>query len=443
MNRRLERGGLGVDWSWVSSGICCRQLAWLGERLSVRALLCMLLLNWISLLALPAAVASDQGQQALGPSIVSIQDRQLMVRRRAADGSLPALAESFVIRGVVWSPAGRETATTKDDPDNAHVRRGEYALWQSRDIPLLAGMQVNTVRLLIDPGFDPRLGPAGQRLLDDLYANGIMVVMNVDDGINDLQRVERVVEYYKDHPAILMWMLGSEWNINLYFGVADSVLDAARRTEQAAHLIKRLDPHHPVATSYGDIQIEDQGRRLADTREYVETICPSVDVWALNIYRGSSFGNLFAQWAAITDKPMFIGEFGTDAYRSEARGVNPPGAIDDAMQARWNLSLWNDISANLATNHGDGVALGGTLFEWNDEWWKVSPHGSQESGGFELSGGHPDDFANEEYFGLLDIDREPRDVYAVLREAFRAMAEMTDASLRQTPAATTVESDAR
>ncbi len=407
---------------------------WLGDgggRSVIRAA-CLLgtLLLALVLGMLPArAVADPLGSRprepalAPGPSLVALDGRRLMVRRRATDGSLAETAEPFVIRGVVWSPASRETPTTKDAPDNVEVRRREFSRWQERDIPLLAGMHVNTVRHLMDPGVGPEQGPAGLRLLDALHARGIMVVMNVDEGVNDLARVEQAVTWYKDHPAVLMWMLGSEWNINLHFGASGSVLEAAQRTEQAARLIKRLDPHHPVATSYGEIHIEDQGRRLADTRHYLESICPSVDVWALNLYRGPTFGSLFEQWASITDKPMLIGEFGTDAYRSTSTAPNPPGAVDEAMQASWNLGLWREIADHLSARRADGVALGGTVFAWSDEWWKVAPPGSQQSSGFEHFLGHPDHFANEEYFGLVDIDRNPRAAYRALGDAFRALAE--------------------
>src|SRR5438045_2141673 len=99
-------------------------------------------------------------------------------------------------------------------------------------------MHVNTVRLVIDPGTDA----SGTAVLDQLYANGIMVIMTVDEGADNLTRVSQVVNFYKDHPAILMWMLGNEWNIcscdpqqfsnpcgcshPYYSGAAVSVVDA-------------------------------------------------------------------------------------------------------------------------------------------------------------------------------------------------------------------------
>jgi hypothetical protein len=88
------------------------------------------------------------------------------------------------------------------------------------------------------------------------------------------------------------------------------------------------------------------------------------------------------------------------------------------MQAQWVLSLWNDLFRNLSANDPAKVALGGTVFAWNDEWWKVQPAGSQQTGGFILSNGHPDGFANEEYFGIVSIDRRTRQVYDTLRTAF-------------------------
>jgi len=367
----------------------------------------------LALLRLPPVFGLDPG-----PSLVQIAGHQLIVQKRNLDGSL-APAAPYVIRGVVWSPASKNTTTSAEDRNNATVRRPEFALGAAKDIPLLAGMNANTVRLLIDPGVDATQGPAGLQILDQLYARGIMVIMTVDDAINDTSRITAAVNFYKNHPAVLMWMLGNEWNINRYYKVASSVLDAAQRTEAAAALIKSLDTHHPVSSSYGDIDIDGDGLRLADTQHYVNDVAPSVDLWGLNIYRASSFGTLFAQWASISTKPMFLGEFGTDAFFSSCARSNPPeGTLDERTQKQWDLALWNEIVQNLSATDASKVALGGTVFELSDEWWKVQPSGSQEKSGFLLVNGHPDDFANEEYFGITDIDRNPREVYYGLRRAF-------------------------
>ncbi|MCI0623199.1 MAG: hypothetical protein L0387_16345 [Acidobacteria bacterium] len=349
----------------------------------------------------------------LGPSQIAVNGRQLLVSRRNPDGTL-APAAPYIIKGVSWSPASKGTNTSTTDPNNAAIRRPEFALWSTVDAALMKGMNVNTVRMYIDSGTDN----SGLAVLDELYRNGIMAIMTVDNAINDQARAQQVVNFYKNHAAVLMWSLGTEWNINHYYGAASSVQDAAQKTQLAAALIKSLDPAHPVASSYGDIDIDTTGKRLVDTQNYVNNVCVSVDVWGINAYRGITFGTLFTQWKSISSKPMFVGEFGTDALRSTSLS-NPPAAnIDEVMQASWDLSLWNEIHRNLSATNAANAVLGGAVFEWNDEWWKVQPAGSQQTGGFVFMNAHPDNFANEEYFGIVDIERRPRQSYTTLKAAF-------------------------
>ena len=346
------------------------------------------------------------------PSLSRTSGRQLLVRRRLSNGSLGVEAP-YVIRGVVWSPAGQMTNTSPSDRNNAHVRRPEFGAWYRQDIPLMAAMHVNTVRLPIDLGFDPVLGPIGLAVLDDLYQHGIMAVMTVDDAIGNPDRIVNAVNFYKNHPAILMWSIGSEWNLNRYFGVYPTVQAAAAATEASAQLIKSLDSNHPVATNYGDIDVNLPG--------FVTSIVPSVDVWSLNVYRGNTFdsasGSLFDQWRAISSKPMFIGEFGVDAFHGRCLSNPPTGSLNEMHQVAWTIDLWNDIARNLSAVDPDAAAIGGTVFEWNDEWWKVSPPGSQQTGGW-TSDGFPDWHGTEEFFGIVDIRRVPRQLYAALAAAF-------------------------
>lgn len=343
---------------------------------------------------------TSQASVPNSPSLVTVSGRQLLVQRRNPDGTLTPPA-SYVIRGVAWSPASRTTNTSPTDPNNANVRRAEFGLWYQTDIPLLKAMNVNTVRLFLDPGLDA----TGRTVLDELYRNGIMVIMTVDDAINNTTRTQQVVNAYKNHPAILMWLLGNEWNINRYYGVATSVLDAAQRTQSAAAMVKTLDAAHPVATSYGDID--------ANLTEFVNTTISNVDVWGLNVYRPSdtAFRSLFSAWVSLSTKPMFLGEFGVDAFDVRINAVNEP------MQTQTIRSLWEDVARNLSGKDATKASLGGAIFAWNDEWWKVSPPGSQETGGW-ASGAFPDGIGNEEYFGIVNIDRLTRQVYTTLTGLF-------------------------
>ena len=99
------------------------------------------------------------------------------------------------------------------------------------------------------------------------------------------------------------------------------------------------------------------------------------------------------------------------------------------MQAAFNRGLWQEIAAHLSALDLSGNCVGGTVFEWNDEWWKVRPDSGgsadvQENLGF--YGGHPDGFANEEWFALVAIDRRVRQTYLNFQTDFAAITVPAD-----------------
>ncbi len=202
-----------------------------------------------------------------------------------------------------------------------------------------------------------------------------------------------------------------------------------------ARQIKALDTNHPVAAIFGDIDIpglnplrrsDENSNQPISTERIVNDLCPSVDFWGLNIYRGTNFGNLFTQWSSIPAKPMFFSEFGVDAYRSLILDILD-GNEDEAMQATVNRALWRQALDNLSALHSGGVCVGGTVFEWNDEWWKArsqdgaSPDVQENLGYF---GGQPDGFANEEWFAITAVDRRLRQSYFNFQADFAAEADL-------------------
>ena len=290
------------------------------------------------------------------PSVVSIQDSRLVVRKRAPDNTL-APPGTYLVRGVVWSPTASSANAVSAGQDSAVAMRTQFGRKAGLDLPLIKALNANTVRLTIDPG----LNADGLAVLDAIYAQGLMAAITVDNGTNDTAHAAAVVNAYKNHPAVLLWMLGDQWNRNLYNGTASSVADAARRTEAAAQLIKSLDSDHPVATSYGDIDVDSPGLRLADTQSYVNELAPSVDLWALDVDRGDTFGTLFQQWRSITNKPVIAGSFGSSRRTAAAM------ATDATPQGGTLLSLWSDLVRNASAGNSCGVAVGGFASVWNDE----------------------------------------------------------------------------
>ena len=348
------------------------------------------------------------------PSIVSVVGTQLILQKRLPDGSLD-LPRPYKIKGFAWSPASVETA------DNYTSRRQAFFDWNEYDLGMMKGCNTNTVYVFLDFGLDP---DNYLTILDNLYEDGIMAIITVDeDGSYNLTNLQNVVNAYKNHPAVLMWAIGNEWNINLYNYAFNTVQEAAIATEDAALLIKSLDLDHPVASIYGEINIPDQ---IPNTYDILNNICPSVDIWGLNIYRGEEFYSLFDEWASITNKPMFLSEFGIDSYHTTQYYPNPvDGYPDEQEQADWGNSLWIDLYAEISANDLSKVCLGGTYFEWNDEWWKVDPPGQQDKDGFYTEwnpSAFPDAFANEEYFGIVKIDgnvRMPKLSYYIIKQDFQ------------------------
>jgi hypothetical protein len=301
-------------------------------------------------------------------------------RRLLVDGA------PLEIRGVCWSPVPRGASWPPD-----------YAGFVDRDAPLMAAAGLTHVRTY---------GPILDRsVLDRLHAHGLSVLMKVYSWGGDPESVAvESARAVMDHPAIAMWLVGNEWNYTGYYtGLPFD--EAVARTERIAAALQALDSSRPIATVYGELP---SPATLA--------AIPSVDLWAINAYRGIGFGDLFTRWAELSDKPMFLGEYGADAWDARDGGRENLAAQADATRA-----LTAALLASSTARHADGIVLGGTIFEWNDEWWKDgagSPDVHDIGGAAPGGGPHPDATFNEEWWGLVDIERRPRPAYEALRALY-------------------------
>jgi hypothetical protein len=295
--------------------------------------------------------------------------------------------EPFQIQGVCWNPVPRG-GVHPDDLDFAGYAEGDAALMRQAGINA-----VRTYDTITDPAVLDTLHDAGIRVLNSVYAWG-------GEGP---EAVDGRVAAVKDHPAILMWVLGNEWNYNgLYVGLSHE--ESRERINAAAARIRALDDAHPIATVYGEVPGAD-----------LVAAMPEIDVWGINAYRGISFGDLFERLEAVTDKPVFLAEYGADAYDATEDAPNL------SAQADATRALTLEILEHSAARTDDGRCLGGTLFEWADELWKDGSGSPdvQDTGGIAPGGGpHPDQTFNEEWWGVVDVDRNPRPAYDVLGEVY-------------------------
>jgi hypothetical protein len=319
------------------------------------------------------AIGGTSGAASIG---VKIQGKQLLVDGR-----------SLRIRGVCWNPVPK---------GKTHPAGLDFAGLAPKDIPLMKAANVNVVRTyepLTDSGVLDQLLAAGIYVLDSVYPYGGDAASVVTARVNAV----------KNHRAILMWLIGNEWNYNgLYVGM--SAADSQTRLNEVASLIRAADTSHPIASVYGEVP----AKTVVDAM-------PNVDAWGINAYRGIGFGDLFAKWSAVSTKPMFLAEFGADAYNATQ------GAYDPDSQAKATDALTREIAAQCTDTNPSGVALGGTIFEWADEWWKDSAGdvNVHDVGGTAPGGGpYPDATFNEEWWGIVDIDRVTRPAYDALKTVY-------------------------
>jgi len=311
------------------------------------------------------------------------------------------------------------------------------------DFQLMKEMGTNAIRIMVE-----RLDGFNLPLLRDMQKTyGIYGILNDPFGAytihsgaswkegtdysdpeqrkNMLDVVRKMVELCKDEPWLLMYMLGNENNMaGGYTGVNATRTNAGSHPEdyatllnEAAALIHKLDPNHPVG-------VGNMGTGMIDT--YAK-LAPELDFVGINEYSGAEgLGGIWEASRQLFDRPVLIGEFGCDAYWT---GKGP----DEDAQAMYHQGNWEDILYNRAGNPGSGVSIGGIVFEWLDEWWKETSKPGQESihnTEASFSAAYPDGASNEEWFGIMGQGkgknspflREARKTYFMYKKLHEAEA---------------------
>jgi hypothetical protein len=322
-------------------------------------------------------------EESLGQIKVDRVSRKLLV-----DG------KEFKIKSIGYNPTpiGKDPSDPADtDPfflyDNDWHGTGDLLYTDgtvNRDFPLLDDLRANTIK-------------AWSKVNDVLLAKaneyGIKVAAtywfpphtsfadlgNQEELINDFKQF---VTDYKDDPAILMWIIGNEvdlvnkdnpYNLKAWYRLANKM--ARARGETYAY------------TTYVD--------------DYIKTY--------------------FEDFDNRSDKPLFVSEYGTETlYTWAFDGTGYPTGVSPSadLQTWWNLQNTGEILGIIELPGdtagdilADQICVGGSLMAYSDEWWKdkiVDDKFDQDYGGYNSEGIgnniHPDDYCNEEYWGLFEID---------------------------------------
>lgn len=381
---------------------------------------------------------------------LSKQTRQAVYIKKYKDGGYELFVNQrpYIIKGVCYNPV-------------AVGKNHEYDLFSDPNKPwildgkLMQEMGINTVRFYKVDSEPEKV----REVIGDLYQRyGIRSILGhwlgfweypcPRYGDEDFRKkirdeVIQMVNLYKDEEGVLFWVLGNENNYSFSGQVnpwsneeIDKEVNPSKQREMRAKIyysfvnelareIHKLDPNHPVALGNGELV----------GLEFANDLCPDIDLVACIIYRGKTFGNLFKSLKMTFDRPLVITEFGADSFDAYK------DSEDQHMQAFFLESQWRQIYQNLyGDKDGAENCLGGTIFEWTDEWWKhnecyqeawsVHDNGAGWSNGsyyFDIKAeGNLN--MNEEWFGIVSLSEElenginkriPKKSYYVLREFWK------------------------
>ncbi|GAB3855136.1 glycoside hydrolase family 2 TIM barrel-domain containing protein [Hymenobacter terrigena] len=270
------------------------------------------------------------------------------------------------------------------------------------------------------------------RVLTAAHANNLTVMMGLDvarerHGFNyddpqavaaQLQKIKAEVLKYKDDPAVLLWGIGNELNLEYKNPkVWDAVNDIAK-------MIHEVDSNHPTSTVLAGLN----PREVA----HIKTQCPAVDILSVNTYAGLSAIPKQIREAGWTG-PYLVTEWGPTGHW-ESQQLPWKAAVEETSsqkaavyKSRYEASVQQDKTQCL----GSYVFLWGQKQERTPTWYGLFTEDGQESEVVDVmqylwSGKWPQNRAP--HLASLRLNgKQARDtVYVKASQPYPAVAEVTD-----------------
>ncbi|MFN5183806.1 MAG: hypothetical protein ACK5D5_12365 [Bacteroidota bacterium] len=167
-------------------------------------------------------------------------------------------------------------------------------------------------------------------ILDSAYANGLTVTLGIEMALQrqgfdysdkkkvgeQFERIKKEILSFKDHPALLVWGIGNELELNTNnFEIWNAV-------EEIASYIHKTDPHHPTTTMLAGVPHE-------HITEIIKR-CPSIDILSINAFKDLPYVNTKIKKSGWKG-PYMITEWGPDGYWESQK--NQWGAFIEATSS--------------------------------------------------------------------------------------------------------------
>ncbi|MCX6151252.1 MAG: carboxypeptidase-like regulatory domain-containing protein [Ignavibacteriales bacterium] len=304
------------------------------------------------------------------PSVKPLSKGKVRVRNKILETDFDGdgIYTPYIVKGAAFSPT-----PIGDKPYLQGI--------DDRSVQLLKAMNGNTFRTY---------SGVGKYLLTKAAENNVRVIVSfwVQYGydFSDINIRKQIVDEFsqmvldlKDYPAVLMWNIGNEQNYQN--GNTPNWYTLIQELAIAAYKIEG-ETYHPVCGNNGSINNIGNASLNAD-----DASLTYMDLWASNIYEWD-IASKISEYKKKSQKAIVVTEWGIDALDNRNKKEY------EDVQASFDSTNWVQISSS------SDVCVGGTVFEFTDEWWKGGTPDVHDFGGYE-TGAHPDGYSNEEWWGII------------------------------------------
>ena len=274
------------------------------------------------------------------------------------------------------------SGSKKSTVDKVTIQKvdGEYNFYINDDLFEIKGAgldfsQGQNFKLLAESGANAfrtwRTDNAPQEL-DSAMKYGLKIAMGIDMekelhdfDYNDteavaeqFEHIKKEIQAYKDHPALLCWVVGNELNLLIKEDgslgtVNPKVYDALA---DIVKYIREVDPNHPITTTFA----------AGAMKEHIEVVlerCPDLDFLSYQVYNGLA-GLPYQEMANNIDIPYVVTEFGPKGHwempsTSWGREIEENSTQKaDGLRERIRIGLESDTT---------GRNMGGFAFIWGQK----------------------------------------------------------------------------